>query len=187
MLLLDRCRFLRSVRASRPEAGPWPLSKLLRTTKRAPCRQRHRRGDRRALRRPRRSDHPMHRDDDRRRDGRGRRRDREHRCERARDGYSAMTIRTQVIPDSGVKTAVPALEPLLVEIHEEGRAGRHVRGGEDADALIPAAFRRRAPLGLPELSEPQVVRHFTHLAQLNYAVDTGMYPLGSCTLKYTQQ
>ena len=44
-----------------------------------------------------------------------------------------MTIRTQVIPDSGVKTAVPALEPLLVEIHEEGRAGRHVRGGEEAD------------------------------------------------------
>src|SRR5207253_4270824 len=153
-------------------------------TERAPCRQRHRRGDRRALRRPRRSDHPMHRDDDRRRDGRARRRDREHRCERARDGYSPMTIRTQVIPDSGVKTAVPALEPLLVEIHEEGRAGRHVRGGEDADALIPAAFRRRAPLGLPELSEPQVVRHFTHLAQLNYAVDTGMYPLGSCTMKY---
>src|SRR5438034_9907005 len=126
----------------------------------------------------------MHRDDDRRRDGRGRRRDREHRCERARDGYSAMTIRTQVIPDSGVKTAVPALEPLLLEIHEEGRAGRHVRGGEDADAEIPAAFRRRVALSLPELTEPQVVRHFTHLAQLNYAVDTGMYPLGSCTMKY---
>ncbi|HKC90401.1 MAG TPA: hypothetical protein VKE23_03630, partial [Candidatus Limnocylindria bacterium] len=95
-----------------------------------------------------------------------------------------MTIRTQVIPDSGVKTAVPALEPLLVEIHEEGRAGRHVRGGEEADALIPAAFARKAPLRLPELTEPQVVRHFTHLAQLNYAVDTGMYPLGSCTMKY---
>src|SRR5256712_679517 len=126
----------------------------------------------------------MHRDDDRRRDGRARRRDREHRRECARDGYSPMTIRTQVIPDSGVRTAGPALEPLLVEIHEEGRAGRHVRGGEMADALIPAAFRRRAPLGLPELREPQVVRHFTHLAQLNYAVDTGMYRLGSCTMKY---
>src|ERR1700704_1149007 len=95
-----------------------------------------------------------------------------------------MTIRTQVMPESGVKTAMPAREPLLVEIHEEGRAGRHVRGGDEADALIPAAFRRRTPLGLPELTEPQVVRHFTHLAQLNYAVDTGMYPLGSCTMKY---
>src|SRR5204862_6186514 len=51
-------------------------------------------------------------------------------------------------------------------------------------APIPAAFARKTPLGLPELTEPQVVRHFTHLAQLNYAVDTGMYPLGSCTMKY---
>jgi len=95
-----------------------------------------------------------------------------------------MTIRTQVIPDSGVTTAMPALEPLLVEIHQDGRAGRHVRGGDEAAAQIPAAFARKAPLGLPELTEPQVVRHFTHLAQLNYAVDTGMYPLGSCTMKY---
>jgi glycine cleavage system P protein (glycine dehydrogenase) subunit 2 len=95
-----------------------------------------------------------------------------------------MTIRTQVIPDSGVKTSMPALEPLLVEIHEDGRAGRHVRGAEEADALISDAFRRKAPLSLPELTEPQVVRHFTHLAQLNYSVDTGMYPLGSCTMKY---
>ncbi|TMC75184.1 MAG: glycine dehydrogenase subunit 2 [Chloroflexi bacterium] len=79
---------------------------------------------------------------------------------------------------------MPALEPLLSEIHQAGRAGRHVRGGEDADALIPKEFRRRASLDLPEISEPQVVRHFTHLAQLNYAVDTGMYPLGSCTMKY---
>src|SRR5207249_2686968 len=93
-------------------------------------------------------------------------------------------IRTQVVPDSGVKTALPALEPLLSEIHEAGRAGRHVRGSEDADALIPNEFRRRASLDLPEITEPQVVRHFTHLAQLNYAVDTGMYPLGSCTMKY---
>ncbi|MDQ2915490.1 MAG: aminomethyl-transferring glycine dehydrogenase subunit GcvPB [Chloroflexota bacterium] len=96
-----------------------------------------------------------------------------------------MTIRTQVIPESGIETVVPALEPLLIEMHEDGRAGRHIRGGDEADALIPAAFRRTAPLGLPELTEPQVVRHFTHLAQLNYAVDTGMYPLGSCTMKYS--
>jgi len=94
------------------------------------------------------------------------------------------TIRTQVVPESGVQTAVPALEPLLIELHEPGRAGRHVRGADDADALIPAEFRRRLPLDLPELTEPQVVRHFTHLAQLNYSVDTGMYPLGSCTMKY---
>ena len=51
-------------------------------------------------------------------------------------------------------------------------------------AEIPAAFQRKTPLRLPELTEPQVVRHYTHLAQLNYSVDTGMYPLGSCTMKY---
>src|SRR5439155_26076094 len=62
--------------------------------------------------------------------------------------------------------------------------GHHVRGGQEAAGLVPAAFARTAPLPLPELSEPQVVRHYTHLAQLNYSVDAGMYPLGSCTMKY---
>lgn len=89
------------------------------------------------------------------------------------------------LPDSGAATAAPALEPLLFELQREGRSGRHVRGGEDADRHVPEGSRRRAPLRLPELTEPQVVRHFTHLAQLNYSVDTGMYPLGSCTMKYS--
>src|SRR5437879_11256803 len=93
-----------------------------------------------------------------------------------------MTVRTQAVPDPGAKTPLPALEPLLFELARPGRHGRHVRSSETAD--IPAAFRRTTPLGLPELTEPQVVRHYTHLAQLNYAVDTGMYPLGSCTMKY---
>jgi len=93
-----------------------------------------------------------------------------------------MTSHTQVIPDLGAKTPVPALEPLLIELARSGRSGRHVRSTETVD--IPETFQRRMPLGLPELTEPQVVRHYTHLAQLNYAVDTGMYPLGSCTMKY---
>ncbi len=88
------------------------------------------------------------------------------------------------LPESGAKTAGPALEPLLMELERDGRAGRHVRGGESADALIPAAFARREPLRLPQLTEPQVVRHYTHLSELNYSVDGGMYPLGSCTMKY---
>ena len=93
-----------------------------------------------------------------------------------------MTVRTQAVPDLGAKTPLPALEPLLFELARPGRHGRHVRSPETAD--IPPAFRRTTPLGLPELTEPQVVRHYTHLTQLNYAVDTGMYPLGSCTMKY---
>src|SRR5205823_2496520 len=43
---------------------------------------------------------------------------------------------------------------------------------------------RTAPIGLPGLSEPQIVRHFTRLSQKNYAIDTGLYPLGSCTMKH---
>src|SRR5438874_10053800 len=91
------------------------------------------------------------------------------------------TLRRQPIPDVGA-SQTKALEPLLFELARPGRAGRHVRDEGTAD--IPTQFRRTAPLELPELTEPQVVRHYTHLAQLNYAVDTGMYPLGSCTMKY---
>ncbi len=90
----------------------------------------------------------------------------------------------RIVPDVGATTELPALEPLLVELARKGRHGRHVRGGEEAVDQIPASFRRSAPLELPELTEPQVVRHFTHLAHLNYSVDAGMYPLGSCTMKY---
>ena len=90
----------------------------------------------------------------------------------------------RIVPDVGAATEMPALEPLLVELARDGRHGRHVRGGEGAEDHIPASFRRTVPLALPELTEPQVVRHYTHLAQLNYSVDGGMYPLGSCTMKY---
>jgi glycine dehydrogenase subunit 2 len=89
-------------------------------------------------------------------------------------------IKRQTIPDVGASD-VKALEPLLVELSRSGRSGRHVRAEASAD--IPAAFQRKAPLRLPELTEPQVVRHYPPLAQLNYSVDTGIYPLGSCTMK----
>ena len=45
-------------------------------------------------------------------------------------------------------------------------------------------LERQGPIGLPGLSEPQVVRHFTRLSQKNYAIDSGLYPLGSCTMKH---
>jgi len=43
---------------------------------------------------------------------------------------------------------------------------------------------RKAKARLPELSEPEVIRHFTRLSTWNYAIDLGIYPLGSCTMKY---
>ncbi|HJQ59068.1 MAG TPA: aminomethyl-transferring glycine dehydrogenase subunit GcvPB, partial [Vineibacter sp.] len=46
------------------------------------------------------------------------------------------------------------------------------------------ALRRRGAIGLPGLAEPQVVQHYTRLSQKNYAIDMGLYPLGSCTMKH---
>src|SRR5579862_8992103 len=44
--------------------------------------------------------------------------------------------------------------------------------------------RRKGPIGLPGLSEPEVVRHYVRLSRMNYAIDSGLYPLGSCTMKH---
>ena len=52
------------------------------------------------------------------------------------------------------------------------------------DHLVPRDMLRAEPAPLPEVSEIEVVRHFTHLSQRNFGVDTGFYPLGSCTMKY---
>ncbi|HWB12543.1 MAG TPA: aminomethyl-transferring glycine dehydrogenase subunit GcvPB [Pirellulales bacterium] len=52
------------------------------------------------------------------------------------------------------------------------------------DELIPSGSLAASPPALPELSEPDVVRHFTNLSTLNMSVDTHFYPLGSCTMKY---
>lgn len=51
-------------------------------------------------------------------------------------------------------------------------------------ASIPASLQRQAALDLPAVSEVDVVRHYTNLSQMNFGVDTGFYPLGSCTMKY---
>jgi glycine dehydrogenase subunit 2 len=77
------------------------------------------------------------------------------------------------------------LQPTLNELSRPGRATTKVPH-PPADALdrLPAQHRRANPVGLPELNEPEVIRHFVNLSQLNYSVDTGFYPLGSCTMKY---
>ena len=74
-------------------------------------------------------------------------------------------------------------EPLIFEIGMAGRSGVDLPAPAlAADRL--GGLRREAPVGLPGLSEPQVVRHFTRLSQKNYAIDAGIYPLGSCTMKH---
>src|SRR5688572_21023729 len=74
-------------------------------------------------------------------------------------------------------------EKLLFEQGEAGRTGVDIPEPPKLKDRL-GGTRRRAPIGLPGLSEPQVVRHFTRLSQKNYAIDLGLYPLGSCTMKH---
>ena len=76
-------------------------------------------------------------------------------------------------------------------IFEKGAPGRRCAAlpaldvpARPLDSLIPAEFLRAEAAPLPEVSEIEVVRHYTHLSQRNFGVDTGFYPLGSCTMKY---
>jgi len=79
-------------------------------------------------------------------------------------------------------------EPLIFELSSPGR--RAVRfpkpqvSSREAASLIPSALLRKQPPALPEVSELDLVRHFTHLSTRNIGVDTALYPLGSCTMKY---
>ncbi len=79
-------------------------------------------------------------------------------------------------------------ESLIFEKGAPGRRGATLPAldvpEQPLDELIPAALQRKTPAPLPEVSEIEVVRHYTHLSQRNFSVDTGFYPLGSCTMKY---
>jgi len=74
-------------------------------------------------------------------------------------------------------------EPTIYELSSPGRIGVRFPQIDVPLTEIPANLVREN-LPLPELSEVDVVRHFTHLSQLNYSIDQGLYPLGSCTMKY---
>lgn len=84
-------------------------------------------------------------------------------------------------------------EPLIFELGCGGRVGSSIPAVEpevrdevgDVEDLIPANMLREEPPRLPEVSEVEVIRHYIHLSQMNYGVNSGgIYPLGSCTMKY---
>ncbi len=83
-------------------------------------------------------------------------------------------------------------EPIIFNLGKAGREGYTLPEFEgdvkevvgDLCSLIPENLQRKNAPGLPELSEPEVVRHFIRLSEMNYSVDSGLYPLGSCTMKY---
>ena len=79
-------------------------------------------------------------------------------------------------------------EPLLFEKSSPGRQAFELPmldiAEKNIDTLLPSHLRRKDLDGMPELSEGDVVRHFTRLSTWNYSIDLGLYPLGSCTMKY---
>jgi len=82
-------------------------------------------------------------------------------------------------------------EPLIYELSARGRVGYLIPELEDEikhsvklEEVIPEGLRRSSPPELPELSEVEVLRHYTRLSEMAYGVDHGPVPLGSCTMKY---
>lgn len=86
-----------------------------------------------------------------------------------------MTIATE--------TTQQVLEPLIYDMSVPGRMGVNLPDCDVPETPLPAELLRD-DLKLPEVGELQVVRHFLKLSHLNYSIDKGFYPLGSCTMKY---
>ena len=74
-------------------------------------------------------------------------------------------------------------DKLIFELSRSGRTAYSLREAKVGVQLPDSLARKEAPV-LPEVSEVDVVRHYTNLSQMNFGVDTGFYPLGSCTMKY---
>lgn len=80
------------------------------------------------------------------------------------------------------------MEQLLIEKSRPGRKGYTLPDCDvpeiDLDSALPAKYRRETAPNLPEISENEIARHYVRLSQLNYNIERGFYPLGSCTMKY---
>jgi glycine dehydrogenase subunit 2 len=96
-------------------------------------------------------------------------------------------------PTAGTGRAVNANAAAddQLTIYERSRPGRRAFVGPELDVparpldeLVPARLRRARPPRLPEVSEPEIVRHYNRLSKRNFDLDTGFYPLGSCTMKH---
>ena len=84
-------------------------------------------------------------------------------------------VRTQGPPDR---------QGTLKDLSRPGRRAWSLPALDVPEAAVPAEHARRERAGLPEIAERDLVSHYTRLSQLNYGVDTGVYPLGSCSMKY---
>src|ERR1051326_5362176 len=91
-----------------------------------------------------------------------------------------------------VTTHLSANERLIFDRSQPGRMGFSLPALDvdesPLDEIIPGQFQREDDLaGMPEVTEVDVVRHFTRMSSWNYSIDQGMYPLGSCTMKYNSR
>ncbi len=78
----------------------------------------------------------------------------------------------------------PPGQGTLADASRPGRRAWSLAPLDVPEATVAEEFARRDDAGLPEVAERDLVRHFTRLSQMNYGVDTGFYPLGSCSMKY---
>jgi glycine dehydrogenase subunit 2 len=83
----------------------------------------------------------------------------------------------------------PQQRDRATTIFEKSRPGRRAFVAPELDVprdedALPERFRRKEPPRLPEVSEPEIVRHFNRISKRNFDLDTGFYPLGSCTMKH---
>ena len=67
-------------------------------------------------------------------------------------------------------------EPLLIELGDKGK--------DKPIDVLPLSLQRKEKVNIPDLDETQIIRHFLRLSQMNYGIESGIYPLGSCTMKY---
>ena len=93
----------------------------------------------------------------------------------------------RAVPDGGT----PMQRDAATTIYERSVEGRRAATLPETDVperaideLIPAKLLRDRPAGLPEVSEPEIVRHYNRISRRNFDIDTGFYPLGSCTMKH---
>ncbi len=87
------------------------------------------------------------------------------------------------VPTFTGNRALQIEEPLIFEIGSTETSGVDFEEPQETETRL-GGLERSAPIGLPGLSEPEAVRHYVRLSQKNYSIDTGIFPLGSCTMKH---
>jgi glycine dehydrogenase subunit 2 len=106
------------------------------------------------------------------------------------NGAASFVDQANPRPSERVSQGIKFEEPLIFERSQPGRIGFSLHDDDwdvprvDPNDIWDEALVRSDKADLPEVSEPEVVRHYTRMSQWNYSIDTGFYPLGSCTMKY---